>query len=356
MYEKSKKVIYLEFLRVISILCVMMNHTGTRGFFLFAERQDSKLYFLYMFFSIAIKVAVPLFFMISGALLLKRSESISYTFRHRIIKYIVILIFISAVYHIFYHFINGTPLSFKEYFVTLISYKASMALWYLYSHIAILMMLPLLSILVKNMQEKHFQYMACCYVILVGIIPILRYWLSKGTVPSNPYFEAPLLTTRNVFFFVMGYYFENAFDIKKLSGNKVGIGLLFGAFAIGMTCAITQYSVQITGCCSEAETQTFYNSLIAIPTIATFVAAKYWFENHRTTDVFKKIILFLGGTSFGVFLLEGILRECTQGVFIMMSNYIPTMLACVVWILVAYVIGCVVVALLKLVPGLKRYI
>ena len=70
---KPKRKIYLDFLRIIAIFMVLFNHTGTSGFVLFTVTQRSALYPFYLFNAILIKIAVPLFFMISGVLLLGKN-------------------------------------------------------------------------------------------------------------------------------------------------------------------------------------------------------------------------------------------------------------------------------------------
>lgn len=70
--EKNIRKQHFDFLRIIAIFMVLFNHTGTNGFVLFTIARESKLYIFYLFFAIFIKMAVPLFFMISGALLLPR--------------------------------------------------------------------------------------------------------------------------------------------------------------------------------------------------------------------------------------------------------------------------------------------
>lgn len=66
------RAVHLDILRLIAIFLVLFNHTWTRGFSLWTISHNSGvLYWLYMFLSITDKIGVPLFLMISGALLLK---------------------------------------------------------------------------------------------------------------------------------------------------------------------------------------------------------------------------------------------------------------------------------------------
>ena len=72
MSRTSPRKLHIEALRIVAALFVLFNHTGEEGFFLFAAwPSTSPLCWAYLSLSILCKAAVPLFFMASGALLLK---------------------------------------------------------------------------------------------------------------------------------------------------------------------------------------------------------------------------------------------------------------------------------------------
>lgn len=77
----KKKKIHIEFLRALCIWLVMFTHTSTSGFSLYLERPASFFFPLYIAVPFWVKTAVPIFFMISGALLLEKEESISRIFK-----------------------------------------------------------------------------------------------------------------------------------------------------------------------------------------------------------------------------------------------------------------------------------
>lgn len=68
----QKRKTYIDVLRIMGTLMIMFNHTSTFGFALYTVRTQGILYWLYLFLAILVKVAVPIFFMISGGLLLER--------------------------------------------------------------------------------------------------------------------------------------------------------------------------------------------------------------------------------------------------------------------------------------------
>lgn len=71
--DNKRNLLHIELIRIIAAYFVIFNHTGKRGFFLFSVYERGSLqYWVYMILSIFCKISVPLFFMIAGALLLKK--------------------------------------------------------------------------------------------------------------------------------------------------------------------------------------------------------------------------------------------------------------------------------------------
>ena len=81
--EKRNKV-YLDFIRIIAIFLVVVNHTGA---FRFPDCPGwlNIGYWCQMIWNDIVKMAVPMFFMVSGALLLPKEETIVELFKKRIL-------------------------------------------------------------------------------------------------------------------------------------------------------------------------------------------------------------------------------------------------------------------------------
>ena len=139
---KEKKV-YLEFIRAFAIALVIFNHTKTKGFLLFTIATDSPFYVLYMLLSVTCKCAVPLFWMVSGALLLPKEETVSSVFFHRIIRIVIVLFIFSSIHYI-WNFLLGNveEIRFISFLSKLYSSQHAIAYWFLYSYIGMLIILP----------------------------------------------------------------------------------------------------------------------------------------------------------------------------------------------------------------------
>jgi surface polysaccharide O-acyltransferase-like enzyme len=354
--SKKNSLIHIEVLRIICCYLVMFNHTGTMGFFLFSIARSSKLYWLYMFMSIACKVAVPVFFMISGALLLGKEESIKDIFIKRIFRFIIILIAISTLYRVYDCILYNGEFSLIGCFKMIYSSKASTALWYLYSYIGMLMMLPFLRKMVRLMKITDYLYLAAGHICLVGIIPILQYYLSAGTWSLSGYFSSVLFTTSNIFFVITGYFVENVLNKKYFNWKNAITLIILSILSIVISCLMTQYQANLTGELSEGYSQSFHGSLTAIPAFTMYYCSKMLFTKIKTGTRVRKFIQFAGSTTFGVFLLERILRERLVFIFNDLQPIIHAMPACLLFILACLVVGTAIVAVLKKIPIIRKYI
>ena len=98
--EKSYK-IYLEMIRVLACYMVIFNHTEDNGFWLYMFQDSHKpIYWIYHFISVFVKANVPLFLMVSGAVLLKKEESLKIIYTKRIPKILAALIVFSFISYV----------------------------------------------------------------------------------------------------------------------------------------------------------------------------------------------------------------------------------------------------------------
>ena len=90
-FSKHGRMLYIDVMRILAAFFVIFNHSG--GYFMFPQYvSDPPRYWGYLFLSVFTKFAVPLFFAISGALLLNRpQEPLRKIWFGRIFKFALIL-------------------------------------------------------------------------------------------------------------------------------------------------------------------------------------------------------------------------------------------------------------------------
>ena len=173
-FEKStikgppKKRVYLEIMRFAAVFFVIFNHTGDQGFLLFTKTPPaSPLYWISLFLSVFCKFSVPLYFMISGALLLPREpDPLPVLFGKRIKRQVVVLLVISLIYELIrVHQDPGTVFSVKEYLKRTYSSGTGFHLWFIYFYIAFLISLPFLQGIASGLKVHYYNYMVLICLI-----------------------------------------------------------------------------------------------------------------------------------------------------------------------------------------------
>ncbi len=350
---KTKRLLHLDILRVLAIFLVIFNHTGGYGYTLFAKKLDSFMCFPYMAFSVFSKIAVPIFFMISGALLLPRQESFKQLFCKRILRMLVVLVLISVPYYYWLHIEEGIGIS--SFLTYIYGNSASTSLWYLYSHIGLLLLLPFLRSMVKNMQEKDFIYLIIGHIVLVGVLPCLQYCLWGRSVTINPSFSSAVFVTQNIFFALVGYYLEHIFNKKDYTKKKALISVILSAFSIVVTCLITYYQMIVETECSVEQLESFFNCFICIPAITVYLLIKFSSIKIKGEKIQKAVSIF-GASVFGVYLIEKILRALTSSVYTLLAPTIGSFIASLIWRLTAFCLSFLIVIPLKHIPIIKKLV
>lgn len=319
---------------------------------LFADHVDSWLCFPYMLASVFCKVAVPIFFMISGALLLPKQESLGKLFSKRILRMVIVLIAVSAPYYYWLCRLQG--LRFSGFLTYIYENSASTALWYLYSYIALLLMMPFLRCMVKTMKRGDFLYLIAGYLVMVGVVPCVEYCLWGGDKKIHESFTPVLFLTQNMFFALAGYYAEHIVDIGKCGKRMITQMGLLNAISFAVT-AILTYHQLLSGEKDPAQLERYFNCFVAIPAISLFILIRYIGDKIRNLKM-KKIIGTLGGAVFGVYLIEKFVRALTTGVYRIVVPVLGSFGASMVWCFLVLCISLLIVLLLKHTPIIKKVV
>ena len=356
-YAAKGKQVYLEVLRIMAIILVIFNHTGNNGFFLFSVSGKSIWTPVYLFCSIACKIAVPLFWMISGSLLLGKEEPIKTVYRKRVLRMVIVLAVFSFIQYLYnLLFLGQSDIGGIVYFLNrLYTNKWATAYWYIYAYIGILIVLPVLRKLIANMEEKDYKYLFTISILANGAIPIVQYLAGKGQWTLNSRVFENLLSM-NVVYFIAGYYFGKVIKKESMTIKKALIFLFVGGIAIAISCFMTKFQIAQTGSALEKDAQMFHNSLSIFPTCAVFYTMRFWFDHIRISNRMTKILSALGGATFGVMLIENIMRNQLKPMFESLKVHIHIFPACMVWVLCAWGAGTIITFIMKQIPGLKKII
>lgn len=362
MKEQKRRAIHLEIIRIIAIWFVVFNHTWTSGFMLYsAVGRSYRYYYPLLFVSVLCKISVPLFFMISGALLLGKEESYRQLYRKRVLRIVVILFLFSLLEYCYKLAGSGSlgqrtrsaaaHFDMGDFMRSIYSTQQAAAYWYLYAYLAFLMMLPLLRRMVREMKKKDFIYMIVLQVVFCGVCPVTEYllWQETGTMQKD--LNIVLVTSAAVFYPLLGYFMEHVLEKERYTGRNMILLLSAGIIAIVFTGVLTTHRMDLTG---DKTAEVFHNVLIVFPVAAVYFMIKYLCGKHELPGVFRNIVTEAGGTVFGIMLLEDILRKEESAVFAYLQPKTGIFAACIVWVTAVVVSGGILTWILKRVPGLRE--
>lgn len=360
--ETKGKLVFLEALRIIACYFVIFNHTGMLGFFLFGEKPyGSFSFWLYLCISIFCKMSVPLFFAMSGALLLTREqEPLGVLWKKRILKTAVTLVFFSLLYYLVEVYQGDQPLDISLFFGTLYSEKWSSALWFLYAYIAFLVCLPFLRSLVKSLETKHFIYMFSVALFCNSIRPVGDYLLFHGAYSLNSHLCISWLSESIVLYPCLGYFLQHRLDIQRC-GKSIVVLWIANIASILLVAYTTYRQILATGTCTQSANQAFHSCFVMINCATLFLTAKYVFFKIKLAKWLEKIIVGLGGCTFGVYLIH-MLFLYDVPIFSKLWSWLlwelklNTMLGTCVFCFIVMLVCCGITWVLKKIPVVKRLV
>lgn len=346
---KQKK-IYLELIRIFAIFFVVYVHTGTDGAEYYRIAGDAFIsYWLSLVLACFAQVSVPLFFLISGAVLLHKEESLKTVLVHRALRILgVILVFGFIQYAYFYYLNPEIGFSFFVYLKTVYSTPMITQYWYLYTYFSFLLILPFIRMLAHSMKNDHFLYLLGLYFLLEGALPIVEYLWGNGRIAlSIPLFEGAL------FFPLMGYFTEhrsgNFFFQKK--------ALLFSNLT-GLMAVITNTVVAFMAHRQRGSAETLMG-MTAVIALVLFIDARALCKNIMDSESvfserFRKFLSFTGSGVFVVYLLEPPLRDSFRFIYVAVKPFLGWFLACILWIGTCIVCGVLLYHIIKKLPLFRK--
>lgn len=124
----------------------------------------------------------------------------------------------------------------------------------------------------------------------------------------------------------------------------------------GIAALLTIWNFNKTGNWEEKYITMFYSIVAVFIFITIKQFSESFFNNVKfeNKEFIYKIIKFTSGTMFGIYLLENILEAVTNFIYIGLSAFMPSIIACFIWILVTMFLGIIVVGAIKKIPKVNN--
>lgn len=287
------RVCYFDVLRVVSIFFVIVIHVTSAGMKLCAP--VTAVWRVNWLVNSISRWAVPVFFMVSGALFLEPSRELTLKklYKKNILRIVVCIIVWGFLYSLLDQYLYGT-LSAKSALVAvygIVTGNTGYHLWFLYTLLMLYIAVPLFRLITSNASKRQLEYalaMWGVFSLLIGQINCFASDMGLGTdfLPFSPF-----VITGYGGYFLLGYYLKS-----------------YPFFVFEKETAAFELPLGIFSC------------LLAVMIFTTA-------QNLRISDSASQILEFLGQRVFGIYLTHVFFVSLVYHIWNVKPDYCQPVLA-----------------------------
>lgn len=343
------KKLYLEALRIVAIFLVVCNHTVSCMFI--SNQLDGAALFISTFLKLVITMGVPLFFMISGGLLLHKEESVTEVLKKRVARVLIAIVLFLGIQFVgrVIAAAQVTPIAFSLHFMQAVRDEAMQpyTIWYLYAYLTLMLMLPFIRPMAKGMGNASYLYMIVLQIFFCGFVTTgisiyegEKFFCDYCVLQTNHSIAFSIMY--GVFFMLVGYYLEHRINLAAATRHLkwiLPVGFLSqAAFALYISACFDGHLKGVNG------------SFLLLPCIGTYL----FFKLHLSVSApfVKKMILWMGSGVFFLMMSENIFRKFIERPLLQYAElniYLEDLLAVILCCLCGLLLG----GMLKKLPLLK---
>ncbi len=341
MPRSRKRYVYLEVLRVVAIICVIFNHTGSRAFLRFGQSLGRGPFGVpELAASELCKVAVPCFLMVSGAVLLGKDEPIRVIWAKRLPRIVLVTLLASVAQYalICVGYYPGRSIaapSIGNFFAMTYANPLIPPYWYLYIYMMFLIALPLLRLVARTAQPVHYRYLFGLQVAFQLLSSLIA---TAGHTKASPFLALPFLS-QIVFYPLTGYALHNAIVDGRIHRRQLAAGALASVAALIVTGVLVVVDGRQTG---DPASETYLDALVALPAATLFALVGVAFRHASPRPWLRRLLTTLGSCTFGVYIIDEITRQALVGPVVdALTPALPTFLATLAAVLLVWCVATV---------------
>lgn len=292
---RKSQVVWIDCIRTIACFMVILLHTAAP---ILTQYNELPLdyWFIGNVYDSIVRVCVPLFFMISGFLLLQKDEPLFIYLFKRFSKLFIPTIFWSIFFILWKNFIEKDTSPTLSDFYSLLFSPSYYHLWFLYALIGLYFFVPILRKIIEETDHSLVVYYCLLWFLAVALIPLVEKffgvesWIDFGTVSGY------------VGYFLLGLIFGK----KDISIKLFYISILVYLISVTFTVYIT-YILTLN---NEGVFVGYFYGYLAPNTIfsavACFIMIKYLAINSKIFQVsmIQRVVIKISSCSFGVYLIH----------------------------------------------------
>ena len=344
---------YIDALRIVAIFGVLYNHTNRRGYYLYAFSDARICQDFYIGIATLAATAVPIFFMISGEVLLPKKESLKELFQKRILKMVLVLLVFSGIQYVLLLLEECVTFSRKAVVQAVLQDGVIPSYWFLYAYIAYLLLLPILRKVAEVMSKQDYFYLFALLLLVEGFLPMVLNLAGIGG--TNYFFSIPFLNPI-IIYPLLGYYLEQY--MKESYYNKktnIIVGLCM-AVVVLFFIAMTQWRGLPYEEFTTYDKGLYTCSFTMLLDVGIYYFVKYFDLRKQHSMKYDQMLHSMGECAFGIYLIEQPIRERSSFIYDGLSPVIGRFPACIIWVICIFIVAYSIVAILRRIPVVRKLI
>lgn len=256
------------------------------------SNYGKKLWYILSYANELFRVGVPLFFMISGYLLLKKPiENVKDFYKHRLSKILIPFIFYDIFYFFFFSRVYGQKPSLSAFFKELIGIGSAYHLWFIFSIAFMYLMIPFFRMIIEKCSEKMLFFALLLLTFQSTLKPFVNLFL-KTNAMNNSFLHLTEDGMIGYFGYVFLGYLLGKYRLSKKTARLISaVGVVF--FII--TPLWSTYSVMHGG---DFIMHGGYSINHYFEAASVFLLFKAIFKKH------SRIVFALSSVSFGAYFIH----------------------------------------------------
>ncbi|WP_405305275.1 acyltransferase [Methanobrevibacter sp.] len=352
------RIFYLDELRALAIIGIIFCHVSVS--FVYSNMGSSLLY-ISAFFDCFRDFSIPIFVMISGALLLNREDSFKDFFKRRLSRLLIPFFFWVAIYVIYsfvyiYHGIDWSA-AIDIFFGT--SGTLGVAFWFIWmiiiAYFAIFLINKAISIGSKRYENFDNKFIGFLAVLSILYIMIVHFGF------FSPYGSKIIYFLSFMSYIIIGYCLVNFnFLSDKISPYKIALVTL-ALFLASYFWYIFAYVVPVSMSHGRFIYSGYFNLLILLISVSLFLFFKYLSKTGISQNIENKaigqVLSIISAYSFGIYLCHYVVLHRLKvniSKMIVLNNQNP-----LIWIpilvFLTLIISLVILWVLNKIPYLKKF-
>jgi surface polysaccharide O-acyltransferase-like enzyme len=316
------RVFYYDAIKFLAIFLVCIYHYNNLESNILVQPGFSVYvnYYLHGFSS----MAVPLFFMVNGALLLNRS----YKFENHLKKtfHLYILFYLwSAISLAIFILIDGGAYSLREFLKEVFYLKADVSnhLWFLQALISVYLLFPFIKVIYDLPQRMLLTWL--CAIIFVfsfgnlflnGLLNVASFALSYEFSRHDTFDFFPIINPFGNYFYAVFYFIAGGVLAEKVRNNEINISKVVLAVSfIAASLVLFMYGILMT-VSNNAVYDTVWNGNSSIMTLIMSVSTVLFFSklDYKNEKVNRYLVAVSSGT-LGIYFVHRFVGATTLPYF-----------------------------------------